>query len=116
MSGPDAAGGISSGKSRDDATLISSSYPLDGLWEAHYTYGLTVQIEVRNHTFSVFPFKYSITLDQNGCPKFDWPLKGGAVVQSSKQHANVDVGETLVWSTMPPYPGHEMIVWKRLSH
>eukprot|EP00573_Skeletonema_grethae_P001348 CAMPEP_0201689862 /NCGR_PEP_ID=MMETSP0578-20130828/3398_1 /ASSEMBLY_ACC=CAM_ASM_000663 /TAXON_ID=267565 /ORGANISM="Skeletonema grethea, Strain CCMP 1804" /LENGTH=475 /DNA_ID=CAMNT_0048174647 /DNA_START=54 /DNA_END=1481 /DNA_ORIENTATION=- len=108
-----------------ESTTPPGEYPLDGKWKVEWENGEDLEIYVQRHYFNCFEINYEITLDDNHCPRFEWPnstrsffQRQSGVVQRSTQQippgsSGPSVGETLEWSTN--LTSSPKIVWKRIS-
>ena len=92
-------------------------FPLDGVFEARYSFGASIRLVVYRHSFRCDGNIYNIELDDSHRPFFTWPSHVSAIQSSTSQFIPGDyhamVGEEIEWTT--DVPQHETIVWKRLQ-
>ena len=95
----------------------SHEFPLDGVFEARYSFGALIRLVVYRHSFRCEGTRYSIELDEAHRPSFAWPSHVSAIQRSTRQFIPGDyqpiVGEQIEWITN--VPNHETIVWTRLQ-
>lgn len=94
-----------------------TEFPLDGVFEARYSFGTLIRLVVYRHSFRCDGITYRIELDDSHRPSFAWPSHVNVIQRSTRQFVPGDyqaiVGEEIEWTTDVPH--HDEIVWKRLQ-